>query len=341
MKQIGLGVIGAGIIGDLHALVYSRMPGAKLLAVCDINEQRAKELAKKYNIERVYTDYRELLANSDIEAVSIVTPDFAHRDITIASAKAGKHILVEKPLATNYEDAEAIVTAVKKAGVKLMVDFQNRCNPPFVNAKERIERGEIGKPTYMYARLSNTTYVATKMLSWAAQSSVLWFLGSHILDLACWLFNDEPKRVFAVSRSGILQAKGVNTPDYYITTVEFKNGAVAMLENAWILPESEPSVFNFKVEILGEKGSIYTNTSDHRTAQIYGETKEILPDVLGVLPTSPYRTGGFMLEAVAQFVDALLYDRPLLATVDDGLRVTKVLAAVEESVKRGQPVDLI
>lgn len=340
MKQVRLGIIGAGLIGDLHALVYSRLPQVNLVAVCDVDEQRANDLAKKYGVKHVYKDYRELLANPDIDAVSIVTPDFAHRDITVASAEAGKHILVEKPLATTLEDAETIAAAVKKTGVKLMVDFQNRCNPPFVNAKEKIERGEIGKPTYMYARLSNTTYVATKMLSWAAQSSVLWFLGSHILDLACWLFNDEPKRVFSVSRSGILQAKGVDTPDFYVTTVEFKNGGVAMLENAWILPESEPSVFNFKVEVLGAKGSIYTNTSDHRATQMYSETKEVLPDVLGILPTSPYRTGGFMLEAVAQFVDAILYDRPLLATVEDGLRVTKVLAAVEESVRCGQPVDL-
>jgi predicted dehydrogenase len=339
MKQVGLGIIGAGLIGDLHALVYSRLPGAKLVAVCDVDEGRASDMAKKYAVKHVYSDYRELLANPDIDAVSIVTPDFAHRDIAVASAQAGKHILVEKPLATTLEDAQAIAAAVKKSGVKLMVDFQNRCNPPFVNAKERIVQGEIGKPTYVYARLSNTTFVATKMLRWAAQSSVLWFLGSHTLDLACWLLNDEPKRVFAVSRSGILQAKGIDTPDFYITTIEFKNGGVATLENAWILPESEPSVFNFKLEVLGEKGSIYTNTSDHRAAQVYG-TKEVLPDMLGIVPTSPYRIGGFMLEAVAQFIDTLLYDRPLLATVEDGLRVTKVLAAVEESTRRGQPVDV-
>src|SRR5260221_12490600 len=139
MDKIGFGVIGTGIVGGAwHAHVYSRAPRAKLVAVCDLNEQRANEIGKKYGAEKVYSDYRKLLENPEIKAVSIATPDFAHREIAVAAAEAGKHILVEKPLATTVEDAEAIVKAAKKAGVKLMVDFHNRVNPPFAGAKESI-----------------------------------------------------------------------------------------------------------------------------------------------------------------------------------------------------------
>src|SRR5437773_84043 len=153
MDQVGFGVIGTGIVGGAwHAYVYSHSPKAKLVAVCDLNEQRANEVGQKYGARKVYTDYRELLANPEVQAVSIATPDFAHREIAVAAAEAGKHILVEKPIATTVEDAEAIVNAAKKAGVKLMVDFHNRVNPPFANAKQSIQSGELGKPAYIYAR---------------------------------------------------------------------------------------------------------------------------------------------------------------------------------------------
>ena len=124
MRKTGFGVIGTGIVGGAwHAHVYHHMPKSELVAVCDLNGERAREIADRYGVQHVYTDYRELLARDDIAAVSIATPDFAHRDIAVAAARAGKHILVEKPLATTVEDAEAILAAVDEAGVKLMVDF--------------------------------------------------------------------------------------------------------------------------------------------------------------------------------------------------------------------------
>jgi predicted dehydrogenase len=342
MEQVGFGVIGTGIVGGAwHAHVYSRMPKSKLVAVCDLNEQRAQETAQKYGVKKVFTDYRQLLADPEVKAVSIATPDFAHREIAVAAAEAGKHILVEKPLATSVEDAEAMVNAAKKAGVKLAVDFHNRVSPPFANAKQSIVSGELGKPAYIYARLSNTTFVATKMLPWASKSSALWFLASHTMDLAHWLLADEPKRVYAVSRSGILKEMGVDTQDFHVAIVEFKGGAVATLENAWILPETEPMVFNFKFELLGSKGSIYVNTSDNRTVEQYTTKSASLPDVLGITfgGDSP-RMSGFVLESIARFVDAVTDNQPVLASGEDGLVVTRVLSAITESAKAGHPIDL-
>jgi predicted dehydrogenase len=342
LKQIGFGVIGTGIVGGAwHAHVYSHLPQSRLVAVCDLDEQRASDTAKKYGASAVYTDYHKLLENPEVEAVSIATPDFAHREIAVAAAQAGKHILVEKPLATTVEDAEAIVNAAKKAKVKLMVDFHNRVNPPFAGAKESIVKGELGKPAYLYAHLSNTTWVATKMLPWAGKSSALWFLGSHIADLAHWLIDDDPMRVYAVSRSGILKEMGVDTDDFHVAIVEFKKGAVATLESAWILPETEPMVFNFKFELLGSKGSIYINTSDHRAVQKFTKERADLPDILGItFGGDTPRLSGFVLESISRFVDAVAEDRPVLATGEDGLVVTRMLTAITESARSGRAVDM-
>jgi predicted dehydrogenase len=340
-ELVGFGVIGTGIVGGAwHAHVYARHPRARLVAVCDLDERRAAEVARANGGATVYTDYRELLARPDIAAVSVATPDFAHHQIAVAAAEAGKHILVEKPLATTVAEAEAIVGAARQAGVKLMVDFHNRVNPPFVEAHRSIHTGEIGRPAYLYARLSNTTFVPTRMLSWAGRTSALWFLASHTVDLAHWLLDDEPRRVYAVSRSGVLRELGVDVPDFHTALVEFSGGAVVNLESAWILPQSAPNLFDFKVEVLGSAGAITVNASDHRVIETFSAEGSRLPDVLGLPHSESPRLHGFVLEAVARFVDAVANDGPLLATGEDGLRVTRVLTAIAESAASGHPVDL-
>ena len=144
-------------------------------------------MAERYGAARHTTELCSVLEDPAIHAVSIATPDHAHRDVAVACAEAGKHLLVEKPLATTVADAEAIVAASERAGVTLMVDFHNRLNPPMVAAREAVARGDIGKPVYVYARLSNTIAVPEDMLRWSGHSSALWFLGSHMADIVGWI----------------------------------------------------------------------------------------------------------------------------------------------------------
>jgi predicted dehydrogenase len=340
LRRAGVGVIGAGILGEEHALVFSHTPEIDLVAVCDTNAERAKAVAAKYGAPFWYTDYQELLKHPNIQAVSVATPDFAHRDITLAAVQAGMHVLVEKPLATNLKEAEEIAAAVKAAGVKFMVDYQNRVNPPFVAARNSIEAGEIGRPAYGYIRLSNTTWVPMEMLTWGARSSSLWFLGIHCIDVMRWLLADEVRRVYAVTRSGILKDLGVETQDFHVAIAEFRNGTVVTFENAWILPRSQPMVYDFKLELLGSQGQININTSHNGALEKHVDGKMLYGDVLGSVPTGPRRLGGFVKEAIAQFADAVLYDLPVLASVDDGLAGVRVADAAERSEASGQAVEL-
>ncbi len=340
MDKTGFGVVGTGIFGENHALVYSRLPEAELVAVCDVSAERARAIAEKYGARAWYTDYEQLLKHPDIQAVSVATPDFAHRDIAVAAAQAGKHILCEKPLATNVKDAQDIVDAARKAGVKLMVAYHNRVSPPFVAAKQSIDAGEIGKPAYGYIRLSNTTWVPTEMLTWGSKSSALWFLGSHTIDMMHYLLQDRVRRVYAVDRTGILQGMGVQTEDFHVAIAEFEKGTVVTFENAWILPRSHPMVYEFRMELLGSQGALYVNASHHGAIEKHVGNKPTYGDVFGTTPTSRYRIGGFNLEAIARFVDAVVYNEPVLATGEEGLAAVRVAAAIEESAATGRPVDL-
>ena len=340
MEKVGFGSIGAGLWGEMHARTYASSPDVEFKAVCDLREDKAKKIAEKYGAKDYYSDYMKLLERDDISAVSIATPDFAHTDIAIAAAKAGKHILIEKPLATSVEDCEKILAAVKEAkDIKFMVDFHNRWNPSFVNAKTAIEEGELGKPMLMYIRLNDTILVPTDMLSWASKSEVVWFVGSHAVDLIRWLFNDEVCKVYAVSRSEVLKNRGVDTPDFYEAILEFKNGGVATVENCWILPDSLPTVIDFKCQIIGSEGAVYIDVSSHRAIQKYTKAEASYPDVF-VYPTIHGKPMGLAIESIRHFVDCVVNDKEPIATGEDGLAATRIISAIQESSRKGEPVTL-
>ena len=141
----GFALIGAGLFGERHAQAYSRHPLVDFAAVCDLDEARAKRLAETYGARRHTTESRRHPGRPGDQGRVGGDPDHAHRAVAVACAEAGKHILVEKPLATTVEDAEAIVAAADEAGVTLMVDFHNRANPPMVATRDAVARGDLGK----------------------------------------------------------------------------------------------------------------------------------------------------------------------------------------------------
>jgi predicted dehydrogenase len=335
------GVIGAGLWGSFHCKTLTALPNAELAAVCDLDPQRAGAMQKQFGAAKAYTDYRELIADPKVEAVTVATPDFAHGDIVLAAIKAGKHVMSEKPLATTLAEAETIAELAGNSKVKVMVDFHNRVNPAVHAVKEAIGSGEIGSPLHASARLSNTLFVPFELLSWASKSSALWFLGSHAVDALRFTLDSEVVRVQAMKRHGFLASQGVDTVDVHLALLEFDNGVVASLENSWVLPRDLPLVFDFKVEIVGEKGSLAIDTAQNGTFKKYAGAGLRGGDMLGVTPASGGRIGGFVMEAIARFVDAVTQGTPVLADAVDGLEVTRVLTAIEEAAKTGNSVKLV
>ena len=344
----GFGVIGVGVWGETHLITYANSPNADLLCICDKNEQLLAERTEQYGVPCSTTDYHELLAHDDVAAVSVVTPDFLHREIAVAACEAGKHVLLEKPMATTVEDAQAIADAAKANGVTLMVDFHNRWNPAMYNLKQAILDGEMGEPQMMSLRLNDTIYVPTGMLSWAGDSTVIWFLGSHSLDLVRWLFDDEVVRVYSVARSRVLAERGINTPDFFHTICELKGGGVAHVENCWIMSDAMPTVFDFKCEFVGSEGTVFIDCSSHRMMQKFS-SHEVLPISSCKGATYPDvavrlnihgKPGGFGIESILHFVDCVNGEKQPIVTPEDGVHNTAVLVAVHESARLGQPVDV-
>ena len=339
MSRIGVGILGAGLWGETHAKTYSAHPFVDLIGVYDVNLDKAKNLAGAYGARKATDQLEDILSDPAVHAVSIATPDFAHVELAIQAARAKKHILVEKPLAMNVADCERIIQSAEDAGVILMVDFHNRWNPVFAKARDAVAAGEIGEPVLFNIRLNDTIFVPTEMLSWASETTVAWFVGSHAVDLVRFLFDDEVKRVFAVKRDNVLQKKGISTADFYEAVLELTRGGVAVVENCWILPENAPNLIDFRGELIGSSGALYMDLSHHRALEKYTEKETGFPDVI-VMPEVQGRYVGLAYESIRHFVDCVRQGNSPLASGRDGLQATKVVCAIQESAEAGQPVNL-
>jgi predicted dehydrogenase len=338
VKPVRMGIIGAGGWGRMHARTYASTAGVQLTGVVDSDTARAEALAEEFDA-KAYSDARGMLASSEIDAVSIVTPDFAHDDLLLDAVAAGKHILCEKPLAMTVEACERIVAAAEQAGILLMVDFHARWSPPIYRAFEALRGGEIGAPQHVYYRLNDRISVPTEMLSWADKSSVLWFVGSHAIDTVRWLLQDEAARVYCVSGRSVLKQRGIESADYYLSTLEFQNGATAVIENSWILPNTMPNIVDLKCQIVGSDGALYIDQSHNRAVEKYTADAGSYPDTY-VMPLVHGRQEGFAAASIRHFVECVREGNPPLVTGRDGLEVTRVICALEESVRTRQPVEV-
>jgi predicted dehydrogenase len=336
--KLDVGVIGAGTFGSMHLEAYSSYHRSNLRAICDLDEEKGRRLSEQYGCD-YYSDYEEMISKAGLDAISVATPDFLHREPAICVAEAGLPLLLEKPMATTVDDAEAILDAFAGSGTKLMVDFHNRFSPPFVHLKRSIEEGEMGEPLFVQGRLNDTIYVPTGMLSWSSESSVLWFLGSHIIDLSRWLLSSDPVKVYAVEGRGVLSEMEINAADYYHSIITFESGAVANLENCWILPESHPSVYDLQLEFVGSKGGYNASASHTNMAEKFTAGKRENPDMLASIDIHG-RKAGFAKYSIWHFVDCVLDDREPIASGEDGLWVTRTICRLLESSRSGKVVDL-
>lgn len=337
-EKIKLAVIGCGVWGQAHAEVFAHHPLGRLVAVADQQASRAEAIGKLYGVPW-YADYRAMLEREEIDAVGVATPDFAHAEPLIAAVQHGKHVLCEKPLVTRREELERVLEAIAKSGRRVMVDYHNRWNPPFAITKQRLSAGELGAPVNGYLRLNDTIWVPLEFITWAASSSIIWFLGSHAVDTLSWLFADRVKRVYAVSHEGILKGQGIDAVDTYLSTLEFSNGGIAQIENGWITPNTNPLVNDFKLNLLCTQGMVNMDLSSSNFFEVYSEKRIEHPDFF-IKPRIHGAASGFAYEAIRDFVTRLHRDEEFVAPLAESVAVNQVLFAILESARQSAPVDV-
>ena len=321
MKQLKVGIIGAGRIGSLHAKsICYNVPTAKVVGITDVFAENAKKVADELGIEKVYADYKEMLADPEVEAVLVCSSTDTHADIAIEAAKAGKHIFCEKPVDLTPSKVEAVIAAVKEAGVKLQVGFNRRFAPTALRIKENLAEDV---PTATVFRVNAGAIPGN---SWI-QDPVIGggrVLGEvcHFVDFATWIAGAAPKTVYAVAAR---DSNGLN--DTLSIQLGHKNGSISTV--CYFANGSKAlAKERFEVFQAGQTGIL----DDFRTARFVGKDGITL------------KTGGVqdkgqkgMLRA---FFDALKAGRPSPIADDEIFDVTLATFAVLDSLREGRAVSL-
>ncbi|MCG8484453.1 MAG: Gfo/Idh/MocA family oxidoreductase, partial [Clostridia bacterium] len=217
---IKVGVIGMGQMGVLHAKVYRKLPLVELVAFCEFNDDRRKEMAEEFQCT-AYKSYKEMLADPNIDAVSIVLPDDIHREAVEIAVANNKHILLEKPLAKELEDGKILYEITKDYDKVFTVGFLLRFDPRFSMIKDALDKGELGDIIHLYCR-RNSPIIGPRR--YIGSSDLSMHVMIHDIDYINWYMGCDPVKVFAKSRSVLLKDNNMNDVIYAIVTYE--NGAI-------------------------------------------------------------------------------------------------------------------
>jgi len=332
MEKVRYGVIGLGFFGEKHSEVLSDMPCVELAALCTRRPHRLKELAERFNVPKTYTDYKDLLADGDIDAVSVVTHINDHHVIAVDALNAGKHVFVEKPMAGTVKDCDAMVKAAGSASGKFMVGHICRFDTRVSLAKQAVDEGRIGKIVSMHARRNLPATVGEVVLD---SISPLMGDGIHDTDIMLWLASDRVKSVYAQN----VRVRDFKYPDIGWAMYRFQSGAVGVIETVWFLPKTTPFTIDAQMEIVGTKGAIYIDCGNagltiNDQAGIAKPDTVYWPELLG-------KRVGVLRSELAYFVECVGGGKePNVITPDESRTAVAVMCAAEASAETGDVVKL-
>ena len=317
-------------MGRTHAHGWEQTP-AKLFGIVSKSRDSAERLAKSYGA-KVYDSLEAMLP--EIDVLDICTPTYLHRDMTLAAATAGVHVICEKPLARTVAQAQEMIEACKTAGVKLLVAQVVRFFPEYAYAHEKIEAGEIGDPAII--RLKRGSSQPTGSDSWfkniEQSGGMILDLMIHDFDFARWI-GGEVKTVFAKS----VRAENPDANiDHALAILTHKNGAISHVEGSWAYP---PPLFRTQIEVAGSNGLIQHDSDKTATTQVFFHQAGVAyaPDV--PLPSSPLHEDPYTTQIKA-FYRHIQFGEPLRVSAADGLEALKIGLAALQSAQSGLPVQI-
>lgn len=333
MEKTKIGVIGLGGVAQLvHLPNLVKLPNVDVSAVAEINRNRLQTISDKFNIQLRYSNHKDLLEKSDVDAVIIATPTSTHKDIALDCLKAGKDVLVEKPLARTYQEAKDVVEVAKKTKKILMVGMNLRYRPDTMLLRSLINANEIGEPFYIKCGWIRKQSSSEKWFTKREESGggVIIDLGIHLLDLSLWLL-DYPDIESVTTKNFYHNTKSVE--DTSISCVKCKNSAVINLEVSWSLPVEKD---HFYLDIFGTKGSISSNPF-----RLY---KKVDNDYINLTPTQADNPTVLFkksyLNELKSFIGAIKGLNPVFSPAEEAVHRMKVIEAMYESASKKSEIKL-
>ncbi len=340
-SSLNFGIIGCGVIGPTHARSISETDGAKLIAVCDIIEERAKELAETYQVD-AYQDYQQLLKRDDIDVVNVVTPSGMHADIGIAAALAGKHVIVEKPMDISLEKADALIRACRGHGVKLCVISQHRFDQGIVDLKKAISENKLG--TLAFGGAYTQWYRAQEYYdsgdwrgTWALDGGgALMNQSIHYVDLLQYIMGPVEEIYAYTARRAHVR---IEVEDVSAAALKFKSGAIGVIEG---MTAAYPG-FAARLDIFGSDGGVIIENDVVKDWRLRSGEEYLVPEQEGNLIVGTSSADIWYLghrRQIQDMVEAVREDRLPLVTGEEGRKPLEIILAIYQSARTGQPVKL-
>ena len=356
-RIVKVGIIGCGGIGqNKHMPALKKLSNVQMVAFCDIIPERAEMCKEKFGTADacVYTDYRDLLADPEIEVVHVLTPNREHAEITVAALHAGKHVMCEKPMAKTAEGARAMVAAARETGKKLAIGYQHRMKPQALYAKEYIESGAVGEIYYancLATRRRGTPNWGVFLDAEAQGGGPIIDIATHSLDLTLYLMNNyEPQMVVGKTHKklehpeagNIWGDNGVSTTpleEAACAFIRMKNGATIMLETSWALNTDEP-IQEGSCVLCGSKAGISLKNNELRINKVE-LGRQVVTSVDCAAGGVAFYDGANVSPADAEakaWIDAIVNDTDPVVKPEQACVVSEILEAIYVSSETGKPV---
>jgi myo-inositol 2-dehydrogenase / D-chiro-inositol 1-dehydrogenase len=341
-NQVRVGLIGSQFISSIHAESLRQCSAAELTAVASPTASHAESFAAKFNIPRAFTDYHDLLAAPEIDMIVVGTPNDLHCPIVVEAAAAGKHVVCEKPLCLNLGEADRMIAACRRAGVKLMYAEELCFAPKYVRLKQLLDSGALGEPTLLKQSEKHSGPHAAHFWDVARSGGgVTMDMGCHGIEFFRWMLGRSTpiRSVYAQMGTSVHAAKTAGD-DNAIILLEFENGCVALAEESW----TKLGGMDDRAEVYGSKGVAYADLLHGNAIATYSR------DGYDYAVEKADRTTGWSFaiyeeawnygfpQEMAHFVDCVAHDKPPAVTGEDGRAVLEVIFAAYESAGTGRKV---
>lgn len=334
MRTVKYGLIGAGWFGEKHLEALSAIPQVELYSLCTRNQKRLKEVAKKFGIKKVFTDYNEMLKDPELEAVSITTMWDQHVGPAVAALKAGKNVFCEKPMASTVADCQKIVNAANATDKAFMTGHIVRFNPRYAAGKEAIAAGKVGKIVSLYSRRNIPAWVGASVLP---KIGPIIGDGVHDTDIMLWYLGGKDRIISAYAQT--TNVRNLGHPDIGWTMYRLESGATAVLENVWFLPDTTSMQIDERMEVIGTEGSVhvhdtYPNFSICDKDGWHSIDTTYWPDLHG-------KCAGALRDELMYFANCVIAgEKPTVITPEESMAAVTACLAAEKSAATGKVVYL-
>lgn len=334
MRTLKMALVGAGVIGQVHAQCLHEDPNIEFAAVVDIRPEAAKMLAEKYGVKWFDSVEKCLSEMPEIEAYDICVQEDFHVDPAVTIANSGKHILLEKPIAKTTEEALEIVEAAEKNGVRLLIAHLLHYDARYAQLLETVQSGGLGEISHIFVRRANTISTAKRL---GGKVSYMYYLGVHDIEMMCAYANGgRPIRAYAQTPTKVCEKYGDADGMYGI--VNFDNGVVGCFEIDWSTPDPSPRPVWSVARVAGTKGTGEVD-ADFYGLTIAANNSYAKADTM-LSPVFNGRMHGDMPLQISHFAQSILNDTPFIVNLQTPVDAVRIIDACFESVSTGQSVEI-